>query len=339
MSLRLRPIRAGAGERSGAPRLQRVVLFVGLIPAAAFSILAAPFESTTGPAASQRTPLTELLARAGAYVSEYENKLSAVVAREQYVQQVKERSRGPAPPGAGFNPEGYTRTRELNPDWTGARSRTMTSDVLMVQLPDKTWFGFRDVIVVDGHPVGGRENRLQELFVKAQSSARRIVDESSRYNIGPIIRNLNIPTFALLYLLPDCQPGFSFDLAGDETIGDTNTTVVTFVETRRPTIVRDRDRDRDLVSRGRYWIERRTGVVYRSELMIGDVTTDVRSQITVTYEVNSTLGMPVPVAMKESYEYPSRPWDPYIECSASYSNFRRFEVKVEEKIIIKAPRD
>jgi hypothetical protein len=44
--------------------------------------------------------------------------------------------------------------------------------------------------------------------------------------------------------------------------------------------------------------------------------------------------MPVPVQMKEFYDYPARPWDPYIECTAAYSNFRRFDVKVEEKITI-----
>jgi hypothetical protein len=58
------------------------------------------------------------------------------------------------------------------------------------------WVGLRDIAEVDGRPIAGRGNRLQELFVThpmsvAMEQVRRISDEGSRYNLGRVHQNFN----------------------------------------------------------------------------------------------------------------------------------------------------
>lgn len=292
----------------------------------------------------QHTPLTDLLERAGAYVMEYEKRFSALVAEEHYLQEVKNGPRdvkggpsfdardlaGSLASSSGSGGQSLTTAREKQ---TGRNRREMRSDVLLVQLPDKTWFGFRDVIEVDSTRVRDREGRLQELFLKSQSSTKRIVDESARYNIGPVTRNSNVPTFALLYLALDMQGRSVFEKTGEEEIDGTPTWVVSFVEVTRPTIVKDH-RGRDVPSAGRFWIVPKTAQVLRTELIVGDPTTDARGRTVVQYRLDPALGIPVPAVMKELYDLPARPWDPYVECTATYSGFRRFQVTTEMKITI-----
>ncbi len=286
----------------------------------------------------QRTPLSDLLQRAGAYVADYERRFSALVAEERYVQQVRTGARdvrgGPTFEARDVA-DGVTPTTggqaARHQKQTGPTYREMRSDVLMVQLPDRTWFGLRDVIEVDSHTVRDREGRLQELFLKAQSNARRIVDESARYNIGPVTRNTNVPTFALVLLAPDVQYRFAFDKVGEEQVDGQPTWVIGFEEISEPTIVKD-DRDRNMPSSGRFWIVPRTGHVLRTEVTAGNEKTDARGRTRVTYGLNPALGVLVPVEMKELYDLPSRPWDPYVECTARYSNFRRFQVTTDETV-------
>ena len=290
----------------------------------------------------QRTPLTDVLERAALYVSEYETRVSAVVAEEHYLQEVKTGGSRDVKGGPTFDARELARGEEPRDVYPGsmgrqkqegALKRRTRSDVLMVQLADRTWFGFRDVIEVDGHTVRDREGRLQELFLQAQASTKRIVDESARYNIGPIHRNTNLPTFALLYLAPDFQYRFMFDKTGEEEIDGVLTWIVSFTEVKESTIVKD-DRGRNVPSTGRFWIVPDSGQVLRTELITGNATSEARGRTVVAYQSNATLGMPVPAVMKEIYDLPPRPWDPYVECTAVYSNYRRFQVTTDTKITI-----
>ena len=73
---------------------------------------------------------------------------------------------------------------------------------------------FRDVTEVDGKKLKDRNDRLARLFLSPSKStasqARKIMDESSRYNIGDIERNINLPVLALVVLDRNMQPGFEF---------------------------------------------------------------------------------------------------------------------------------
>ena len=67
------------------------------------------------------------------------------------------------------------------------------------------WSGFRDVVEVDGKPVSDRRDRLLSLLTGpagGEAELRRIADESARYNVGPVIRNFNVPTTALFFFHP-----------------------------------------------------------------------------------------------------------------------------------------
>jgi hypothetical protein len=74
--------------------------------------------------------------------------------------------------------------------------------------------------------------------------------------------------------------------------------------------------------------------VLRSELVVGNATTSARGRTVVSYRLEPALGIPVPAVMQEIYDRPPRPWDPYVECIATYAKFRRFQVTTEEKITI-----
>ena len=68
------------------------------------------------------------------------------------------------------------------------------------------WVTFRDVLTVDKRTVGDREERLLKLLQSpepnALTQARKIAQESARFNLGRITRTMNVPDIALEYLQP-----------------------------------------------------------------------------------------------------------------------------------------
>ena len=129
-----------------------------------------------------------------AYLVDYETKLTGVVAEEQYKQWVE----------AGRTATGTStgRVRQRDSAVQGPTKRSLVSDFLMIRWPgEAAWFGFRDVLSVDGTPVRNREERLLKLFTQnpkdVLARADLIAAESARYNIGGVERNINVPTHAL----------------------------------------------------------------------------------------------------------------------------------------------
>jgi hypothetical protein len=265
--------------------------------------------------------LDEVLARAGRYVTEFERQLSGIVAEEQYVQEVRRFGRGPG--------------RLLNPMRIELRS-----DLLLVRgAPAASWVQFRDVFEVDGSPVRDRTERLAELFAtnppSRDAQIRKILAESSRYNIGDIERNINAPLLALQFLEPANQPRFRFrrtverqpttvaEPAGPDGAFRVSVEmwVIQYEERQKPTIIRTTTR-KDLPSRGRFWIDPATGQVLMSELVAGDRA--VRATIDVSYQSEPLVGMLVPVEMRERYE--GRKDTSLIEGRAIYGRFRQVPV-------------
>ena len=219
------------------------------------------------------------------------------------------------------------------------------SDFLLVKPPGTERFvEFRDVFEVDGRPVRDRQDRLTKLFLDDVDTdrVRAIVDESARYNIGNIPRNINTPMLPLIFLQENFQYRFKFkrtrntspDLAGLILAGRGNTTafrtdvevwVIEYRETREDTVIHSTDGD-DFPSAGRFWVEPDTGAVLMSELVMEKG--DVRAVIDVSYQSEPLLGMRVPVAMHERYRARSE----RVEGIATYSKFRQFQVKTDEVI-------
>jgi hypothetical protein len=270
--------------------------------------------------AAAEPALDTVMHRAGEYVTEFYRKLSGIVAEERYVQ-----------------------TWEII--WSGPRTgatnlgqRRILSDLLLIKPRSAAdWMQYRDAYEVDGKPVRDRHERLPTLLSDRSASAaaqvERILEESARYNIGTIDRNVNVPLLAMRFLEPENQPAFKFRRTADRTTANIHLApdadgvfrvsaevwAIEYDEVRRPTIIRTQGR-KDLPSHGRFWIEPETGRVLMSELRAGD--RNVRGTIDVSYQSEPLVGMLVPIEMREEYFAKG---GSHITGVASYGRFRLIE--------------
>ena len=259
-----------------------------------------------GVTGAQTVTFAEVMRRAHEYVTIYEDdKLSSIIARERYEQQVLDR-------------DGKTK-----------QQRTLLSDYLLVQLPDEDWVALRDVYEVDGTTVADRGARLKALVAgpSEQLSGRvaKMAEESAQFNVGDLYyRTLNLPTFALRILRPASRKRMAFEKAGEEQVGDISAWVVAFRETKGPTFTARPD-GADVPAHGRFWVDPDTGAVLRSEMIIGGTRrVSARATITVSYAPDPSLGFRVPVEMRERYDNPRRTKDDVVVALATYSDFRPF---------------
>jgi hypothetical protein len=264
-------------------------------------------------------PLETVLARAATYVADYQSRLAGIVAEEHYRQNVQSMSR------AGR---------------TSRQFRELRSDVLMVKpaAGEGPWLQFRDVFEVDRKPIRDRDERLYKLFVESASTEARaraeiIQAESARYNIGPIMRTINMPVLALLFLERTVQPIITFKRkdAGNvkrfaELAALRNVWLIEYKETQEGTLVRGAG-DRDIPSHGRLWIDSATGRILRTELISEDLS--VRALVDVSYRTEPGLDLLVPDEMREVYIL--RRTESRIDGRAEYSRFRKFTVITTEK--------
>jgi hypothetical protein len=285
--------------------------------------------SAASPARGQEPALTTVLERAAAYVADFHRQLSGVVAEERYVQEVKAFAK--------------RRERLANP----MRSE-LHSDLLLVKpIGGGEWTEFRDVFEVNGMAVRDRRDRLTHLFLDGSPSAReqigRILDESSRFNIGEIARNINTPVFALQILESANQGRFRFKRTNDRvpaTLAPESSVpgafrtgaevwTVEFQEKRSGTLIRT-EKMKDLPSSGRFWIDPYTGRVLMSELVAKN--RQVTATVDVSYQSEPLIGFLVPVEMRENYRDRN---GARVEGVAEYGRFRQFQVNVDETFFIK----
>ncbi len=250
----------------------------------------------------------EILPRMRAYVAEYEKALAGIVAEESYQQMFSQRTASyPAPPRL---------TR-----------RELKSEIGFAWFPEPgMWFGFRDVLEVDGKAVPDRQARLEQLFVErrfpSEQQLSRVAEASARFNIGPARRNFNVPTLTLLVASPDNAGRCSFELRGYDVIDGVRVALVAFTETASPTIITREGHD--WRSRGLLWVEPESGRIHRTDLQLSD--RDMEMRLTTWFGLDERLDLMVPVRMREMYDYPERA-DAYVEATAAYSNVRRFRVE------------
>jgi hypothetical protein len=274
--------------------------------------------------------LVPVLERAGQYVLEYEQKFQNIVAEETYTQWTSEGN-------VHSSPDALT----LSCVATRCR-RTTKADVVFVRLAGAVpWGSFRDVYEVDGNRVREHEARLVQLFsglpaASAQQRARMLLDDSSRYNIGPALRNINFPTLSLMFLLPQNQARFAWKAGGKRRFGMVETVELEFEELVHPTIVDQSGRE-DLPARGRLWIDPARGTLLRSETHFRFEPRRARAYVATEYRPEPKLAMWVPDEMREEYEdlaggHP-RVFGAPTEATARYANFRRFSVSVEDERI------
>jgi len=263
--------------------------------------------------------LADVLGRAGTYVAEFERQLSGIAAEERYVQEVSRFGRGPG--------------RLVVPMQLDLRS-----ELFLVRGGGSgpRWIQFRDVFEADGQPVRDRSERLSSLFADAGAShddqIRRILDESSRYNLGDVERTINVPLVALQFLESGNQWRFHFKRVAERTPAakpagaassgaafrvSIEMWTIQYQERETPTIIRT-PTGQTIASRGRFWIDPTTGQVLMSELLAE--SRGVRATIDVSFQSEPLLGMLVPIEMRELYE--GRRDGSLMRGHATYGGFR-----------------
>lgn len=157
---------------------------------------------------------------------------------------------------------------------------------------------------------------------------REISKESARYNVGSVIRNVNVPVLALWVLMPQNQHRFLFNHVEAADAGRTDGAwALDYREIEPGTMIRTTG-GQDLPVRGRFWVNPITGGVLGSTIVADD--RNLSATIDVTYQLEPALHMLVPQDMRESYE--QRADGSTVTGVATYANFRQFQVKVDEKI-------
>ena len=265
----------------------------------------------------QKDTLDDVLKRTAQYVADFRRQLSGIVAAETYHQEV-------------------TATGRLNTTVTYPR-RNLKSDLLLVKPADgDRYVELRDVFEVDGKPVRDRQARLERLLrdpaAGAEATMAGIIQESARYNLGNITRNINTPLMSLRFLDAANQPRFRFKhvenskpVFGNPVDQPANDTPVFRVATEMWTI-EYQERGRNTIikapdgssrpAHGRFWINPANGSVLISELIVD--TGGVIATVTVSYQSEPLMGFLVPVEMRESYvRYNER-----IIGQAQYGRFR-----------------
>ena len=289
--------------------------------------------SVAAPASAQPPVLAELLDTAGRYVRGFEQDFQTVISDETYVQR-----------------ERQTRTVNGRTRQTST-VRTIGSETLFMWVKEEqTWLMVRNVLRVDGRAVPDSRARLERAIADVGSQGpeasatgsaslparplgfeplanrfRRLRDESARFNLGAIHRNLNDPMLPFQFVDPAFRPRFSFAISGEESVNGVSTWKLTFAEHTAPTVVTVDGRDS--LANGAIWITA-SGVVLRTQLDLTNPATSLTSSIAVTYGRDPKLAGWVPMRMEETYtQRPSSAGAGHgidISCVATYSNFRRF---------------
>lgn len=279
--------------------------------------------------------LTDALA---SYIDRFNEKTSAVVAEERYVQ-LRHTWRGNAT-GPDSEPELAWREDVGGPKAAHVTARVqLLSDVLFVQVKDGDWMDYRDVAEVNGKPVRSRSQRVLDLFLSgapdAMTRARRIADESARHNLTGLYRTLNLPNTVLFLLRRAEQSRYAFKRAKDESLDGREARVLVYRERRRPTIVRTTGGD-DIPISGRVWIDARDRRVLRTELRFDRGSR--KSLILVDYRPLEGHDVLVPARMWEWYEDRIRDGEQvqntsyYFQGLATYSGHKRFTVTTQEMV-------
>lgn len=253
--------------------------------------------------------LKDVVRRMSTYVQSYGEKASIFVATEHYTQHVTGGDR-PAP-----------------------EDRVTIADFAIVRAEGLGgWVGFRDVLEADGTRIADHADRLLKVLSDVSGrldEARRLSDESARYNLGPVSRNFNVPTAALFFFSPQNLDRFKFTRTS---VAPDGTWEIAFRETERPTLVMTPE-GRSVPSEGSVWVNASDGTILRTSLrmkVFGRGSAAVTphtgtAQIDVSYARVPDIDMWLPQVMVESYEMPRGTRRERTSTEARYSDYRRFQ--------------
>lgn len=244
------------------------------------------------------------LARLDAYLAGYEPRLSELIADETMLQEMR-----------------HTPGRLMAPIEIKKR---VVSEVAFVALPgDAGWLGFRHVKTVDNQPVEFANASLSAaLKADGFDDARRLLAESAQHNLG-LPRTTNLPNLPLEFLHLRNRRRLLPRLDGTETIRGTRASRIVFIERVTPTLIRNPNGD-DMPSVIRAWIDPRHGNLLRAQVstFLDNDRRYLQNDISVDFVDNKTLGLMVPMEMRETFPVPQPGRGRSV---ATYANFRRFQ--------------
>ncbi|MBA3948562.1 MAG: hypothetical protein H0X44_01290 [Acidobacteria bacterium] len=259
-----------------------------------------------GSAAPQDPPGTAaLVALASAYVRDYQQQLTAIVADETYHQEIRTQ---------------VPRDRGM-PD-----KRTMKGEIFFWFTPGSDWMAIRDVVEVDGRTPHDRPDLRAALRLgETMQVAAAFKAHNARYNLGHITRNFNEPTLGLLVLDDRHRGRFTFVRGRTDRRGGETLVTLTFRERGRDTLIRGLD-GTPVPSRGEVTLEVNSGRITRT--LLAATIGKVQVTMSTSYGHEPRLDMWVPERFGERYRDGAPGLVPYedIQGEATYANFRRFEV-------------
>jgi len=190
--------------------------------------------------------------------------------------------------------------------------------------------------------VRDRDDRLRRLFlepgVNISEQLQAITNESARFNLGIVERNINVPLFLLRFLSAENRSRSRFKLAGRGEAEDVPTWRIEFEEQASPTIIKD-VQGRDVEAKGWFLVDQLTGAIVETGLKMEE--NGSTGEIVVSFRHDDALGMWVPARMVEVYKTPMQRsmggmprLEALMEGTATYSKFRRFQVRTEAILAI-----
>jgi VWFA-related protein len=261
-----------------------------------------------------------MMQRVAGYVDDYGNQASVLVAVERYRQE------GTRDFQSGL-PSGRTRGGIVS----AKTARTLTSEIALVRNATAVggWLGFRSVTEVDGKPAGDPQ-RLRAVFAETVpdvEAARRLTQESTRYNVGPVSRSFNVPTAALFFFASSNVARFTFHHNGHEAIDDVDAWKIDFEETAKPTLIMT-SAGKDVRSTGTLWVDAASGRVLRTRLVLSNYSgASSSAMVDVTYREDASVEMLVPAVMREWYSLTGG----RLAAEATYADYKRFQTSVRIK--------
>lgn len=245
-----------------------------------------------------------VLEQLDAYLETYEGELGALIADEDFRQEI------PALPGNGSRPQ----------------QRRLESEVAFLRLPGGAeWYGFRRTKLVDRQPVGDVHQSLSNLLsigsTDTLAQAQLLVAQSSAHNLG-LPRTINMPTLPLELLGSHYRHRFEIEFAGKEKVRGRAVNLLDLTELGPTPIIYNGGYP--LPSRMRAWIDARTGALWRAEVVLRRPNDGRKpSKIRVEFAVDPKLQVIVPIELREDFGVAN------ITSGgtgvAKYSNYRRFQ--------------
>jgi hypothetical protein len=266
-------------------------------------IVAVALAQAPAPVPAPDTSARAVVAKAASHIKEYQEALQFVLADEATTQEV-------------FN---IKSTRV-------ALRRTTGEFFLAYVAADGMWLAVRDILTVDGAPVEPRDS-LRQLLSRGlfASIGRQVADRNARYNLGSIARNFNDPMLALVILDDKHRGRFRFERRRVEPTPAGPVVTVTFTERDRPTLIRGSD-GRQIFTKGEMVIDAATGRLRRTVITLKDGATE--ASLTTVFTEHDKLGLWLPASLTERYDHSTRRARELVVAESTYSNYRRFDVKV-----------